>query len=225
MHKKRGYERKTFHELHRDHKLFVIACEGSKTEPNYFRLFEYLSRRVTVDVIGDDEDSVDERNKSAPNWVLDRAITYTEEENLIEDDELWFVMDIDKWDEEQIRLIAQHCFETPNWNIVLSNPCFEVWLILHKKRDLTAFRAMNCRELKHELSLLERGGYNPLKFIPQIHEAILNAKDIDKYPEYFWPEELVTKVYQLCEAVFEKVAANEFDEFLTKTLPGLLRKS
>ncbi len=42
MRKKRGYTREIPTELIRDYKLFAIACEGGKREPEYFRLFEQI---------------------------------------------------------------------------------------------------------------------------------------------------------------------------------------
>ena len=49
--KKRGYSRDVPQELVRDYRLFAIACEGGKREPDYFKLFEHFSKRVKVDVI------------------------------------------------------------------------------------------------------------------------------------------------------------------------------
>lgn len=51
--KKRGYKRETRKDLLRDYKLFAIACEGGKREPQYFQLFEFLSTRIKVDIIED----------------------------------------------------------------------------------------------------------------------------------------------------------------------------
>ena len=49
--KKRGYVRDTPVELVRDYKVFAIACEGGKREPEYFNRFQYLSGKIKVDVI------------------------------------------------------------------------------------------------------------------------------------------------------------------------------
>lgn len=49
--KKRGYNRDTPMELVRDYKVFAIACEGIKTEPRYFNVFQYVSGKIKVDVI------------------------------------------------------------------------------------------------------------------------------------------------------------------------------
>lgn len=136
-HKKRGYTKDIPEELVRDYKLFAIACEGERREPEYFRLFSLMSKKIKVDIIEDivsDEELANKYkqiHRSAPQWVLDRAITYIEKENLIDEDDLWFVIDTDRWTEEQIRNLAEYCESHHNWNIVISNPCFEVWLYFH----------------------------------------------------------------------------------------------
>ena len=84
LHKKRGYKRETPIELVRDYKLFAIACEGRKREPEYFKVFRFFSRKIAVDVIedivSDDEVLGINPNKSAPKWVLERALKYIEKE-------------------------------------------------------------------------------------------------------------------------------------------------
>src|SRR4030042_359862 len=98
-HKKRGYLRDTPLELVRDYKLFAIACEGGKREPGYFNIFQYLSRKIKVDVIEnyvtDNEMQLKYEDKSAPKWVLDRAMKYIEKNDLIDEDDLWILIDRD----------------------------------------------------------------------------------------------------------------------------------
>ncbi|CAG5017771.1 hypothetical protein DYBT9275_05843 [Dyadobacter sp. CECT 9275] len=226
MRKKRGYKRDTPVELVRDYKLFAIACEGQKTEPAYFNLFRHFSRKLSVDII---EEIVTEAeltlihaNKSAPKWVLDRAIKYVEREGLNEEDELWFVMDIDRWSEDQIREIAYYCDQHANWNLVLSNPCFEVWLYLHKKSEIELIPGSACQEYKSELANLELGGYHPLKFIEYFKTAILHAKVIDSQPDHYFPKLKETKVYLLAEAILKSITENDFNNFLNEKLPNLI---
>lgn len=217
--KKRGYDRETPVELVRDYKLFAIACEGNKTEPQYFHLFRYMSNKIAVDVIedivSDDEVNSINPNKSAPRWVLDRALRYVEKEGLSSEDELWFVMDIDRWKDSQIREIAQYCDHTPNWKLVLSNPCFEIWLINHFKKLIN--ENVTCKELKNEISTLIKGGYNPLKIIKHLPEAIENSKSVDADINHFYPVKGTTKVYQLGEALISIIGINDFNTFLKKT--------
>jgi len=228
MRKKRGYNRETPLELVRDYKLFAIACEGEKREPEYFKLFRFLSKKIAVDII---EDIVSEKeaitlnpNKSAPKWVLDRAIKYIEKEGLNDEDELWFVMDIDRWSLLQIKEIADYCKQFPNWNIILSNPCFEVWLYLHKKSDFNLSTSTSCNDFKNEISTLEKGGYHPLKFIANLPFAVKNAKALDNNKKYYFPSINNSKVYKLGEAILKIIGQKGFDDFINIYLPILIKE-
>lgn len=228
MRKKRGYNRETPLKLVRDYKLFAIACEGDKTEPKYFNTFKHLSKKIAVDVIQDvvseDEAISINPNKSAPRWVLDRALRYIEKEGLNDEDELWFVMDIDRWEESQLREIAQHCDDNPNWHIVLSNPCFETWLYYHKTSNIENVDSITCKELKHELSKFNKQGYHPYDFIKNLPEAIKNSKNADSNPDYYFPDKGVTKVYKLGEALLSVIGVNDFQNFIDVTLVNLIKK-
>jgi hypothetical protein len=227
MRKKRGYNKVTPIELVRDYKLFAIACEGEKREPEYFKLFRFLSKKIAVDVIeeivSDEEAMGINPNKSAPKWVLDRALKYIEKEGLSDEDDLWFVMDIDRWETAQLHEIASYCEKFPNWHIVLSNPCFEIWLYFHKKKTFENSTSSNCNDFKNEISTFEKGGYHPLKFIQHLPAAITNAKNADTDEKYFMPNYKVSKVYQLGEAVLQIVGINDFNEFIEQTLPKMLQ--
>jgi hypothetical protein len=229
MHKKRGYNRNIPLVPLRDYRLFAIACEGNKTEPQYFDLFSYMSRKIKVDIIDfeetEEKDQLLIQYKSAPGWVLDKAVKYIDNEGLIEEDTLWFVLDIDRWDKEQLRNIAQLCDDKPNWHIVLSNPCFEVWLYFHKKANIVDSISHSCRDFKHEISTFEQGGYHPLKFITDLETAIVNAKSSDNNIGHYFPEFKETKVYLLGEALLEVIGRKDFEDFLKSRLPLLIEQS
>jgi hypothetical protein len=225
-HKKRGYDRDIPFELVRDYKLFAIVCEGGKREPDYFKKFQYLSKKIKVDVIEscvtDDEMQIYFDDKSSPKWVLERAIKYIDKVGLIDEDDLWIVIDRDKWKEDQIRELASYCDENKNWHLVVSNPCFEVWLYFHMKSDITLSEAISCHEFKAEIGRFDRGGYNPLIFIQRFQEAILNAKATDSDPDHFLPKHKETKVYQLGEAIVSKVSGADLISFINNKIPELI---
>lgn len=227
MYKKRGYKRETPVELVRDYKLFAIVCEGSEREPSYFNVFRYLSSRIAVDVIedivSDEEIKVAQSKKSAPKWLLNRALIYIEKEGLNDEDDLWFVMDVDKWPKKQLRDIALLCEENANWHIVLSNPCFEVWLYFHKRADISVSTSKSSQNFKTEIATLEKGGYHSYSFVPQLPVAIENAKMADSDPNHFMPGFKETKVYQLGEAIMQVIGKNDFDNFIANTLPKLIK--
>ncbi|MCO5949523.1 RloB family protein [Mucilaginibacter flavidus] len=226
MRKKRGYDREVPEELVRDYKLFAIACEGGKREPQYFGVFRYLSPRLAVDVIEDvvtdEEMAVLYTHKSAPRWVLDRAMRYIEKEGLAPEDELWFVLDKDRWSDEQLRGIQEYCEQQPNWHVAISNPCFEVWLYFHMKADIAASASVSCNDFKHEISTFDKGGYHALKYVPLLKEAIKNAENADTHPGHFMPGFKETKMYELAKSVMSFVGENDFDDFLNLKLPKLI---
>jgi len=187
--KNRPYKRG---EPHRDARLFVIACEG-KREKLYFEALVREALRVKIRVLAptDEEDG-----KSAPNWVFQRAKAYVEEYGLQEDDQLWLVMDVDRWGEDNLRDIAKECQERKSWNIALSNPCFELWLILHIS-SVENVVANTCKELKAEIHQKIPGGYKAEVFINDLETAIQRAQKLDKKPDFFLPDKMQTKIYQL----------------------------
>ncbi len=217
MRKKRGYKRENFQKK-RDYKLFAISCEGGEREPEYFELLENLSSRITIDIIEeivpDAEMSKTHQTKSAPRWVLDRAMKYIERENLLDEDELWFVIDVDKWDKKQLIEIANYCKEKKNWHIALSNPCFEVWLAFHKTTVIPKQFVEKSKNMKIFLNNLTKSGYNKENYILQIKQAVENAKNADSDENSFFPKKGETKVYLLIEALMEYVGENDFNKFI-----------
>jgi len=111
--KNRGYKRG---EPHRDATLFVIACEGAVREREYFEHLARYSSHIRVKVLENKD------NNSAPKWLLDSAARFAGEIQLINDDQLWFVMDVDRWPDAQLRAIHLACGERSNWFMAVSNP-------------------------------------------------------------------------------------------------------
>lgn len=192
--KNRGYKKG---EPFRDARLFVIACEGAKREKIYFETLANENQRIKVQVLSP---ALETPGKSAPRWVMDRAIQYVEEFGLAKDDQLWLVMDTDCWSEKALREIAQHCKESLSWNLALSNPYFEVWLYMHLK-DLPKDPVKTCNDLKQSLHTSVPGGYKVEVFVMKIDDAIQRAESNDNHPEYDLPAEMETKVYKLAKAI------------------------
>ena len=155
--------------------LVSIASEG-KTEEQYFDGIHDLDSSEIIKVERlEKEDDTD--TKSHPNHVielLDERKEYWQEHG-IEANELWMVVDRDKQNvsEEQLNAIIDKC-EKEGYNLALSNPTFELWLLMHKsdlkgysKEELLNNEKVNKtrRFIDKELSTI-LGGYNKknLKF-------------------------------------------------------------
>jgi hypothetical protein len=196
--KNRGYKRG---EPHRDATLFVIACEGAVREKEYFEHLGKYTSRIRVRVLENTH------GNSAPKWVMDSAARYEEEIGIRDQDQLWFVIDVDRWPVQQIRSIHEECEKRSNWGIALSNPCFEVWLYLHVD-DIRDSKSTTCNELKGELPEKIQGGYNKEKFIPLIRKAHERALELDNNPKHFMPEPMRTKMHLLTIEILNILGAN-----------------
>lgn len=105
--------------------FLVIICEGAVQEKEYFGFFKQISQRTGITVLPP------ENNESAPKHSLKRAQKYEREEQLNIEDNLWIVSDVDRWEDRDLGKVAKECKRRSNWHLAISNPCFEVWLLMH----------------------------------------------------------------------------------------------
>lgn len=212
--KVRGYTREVTQEKVRDYSLFAIACEGSVTEPGYFRPFDGI-KRIKVDIIESEADDCQQDNgSSSPSKVLERVKAYINENQLSPEhgDSLWCVIDVDRWPMEQIEELHAFCEQKENWHLVISNPCIEIWLLYHTKESLKGLRIKTSKDAKRVLDKIAK--YYYFKYLPLMPDAIRNAKAADSEPESYMPKPLETKVYQLAQALYERIGKPSFDEFV-----------
>jgi len=214
--KVRGYTRDVTHEKVRDYSLFAIATEGTVTEPGYFRPFDGINR-VKVDII---EDESEGNGSSSPRNVLKRVNDYIKKYQLCAEDgdSLWCVIDVDRWPQCQIEELHAFCEQKENWHLVMSNPCIEIWLLYHTLADLSGLGIKTARDAKRVLD--EKSKYYYVKYLPLLPEAVKNAKAADLHPESYMPELLETKVYQLGQALLNRIGKRRFDDFVT-SLPKM----
>lgn len=197
----RAYKRD---EPFRDARLFVIACEGEKREKEYFQALVKNSKRVKVEILAPDPTDAKDRGKSAPKWVHDRVVNYVEDHGLDDHDQLWIVMDIDKWKEEDLRAIFADCQKYHNWHLALSNPAFEVWLYMHVGDIDELPPRCKLKTLLHQ----KVGGSNSADdFVVKLDQAIKQAEEKDN-KDFFIPENHRTKVYLLAQEL-QKFVKND----------------
>lgn len=107
-------------------RLFVVSVEGAVTE------VEYLERLGRIYYACSIIEILRNVNNSSPFSVLDRIKNCRC--SLKRGDELWCVVDKDKWTDEQLDAVAEWS-QVPGGgisrNFGLSNPKIELWLLLH----------------------------------------------------------------------------------------------
>jgi len=196
-------------------KLYIIAAEGQKTEPSYFDalrkhyMFHHRESRVHVHIL---KRPPEDTGKSAPEYVKKMLEDFFQENSDYEFqsdyDEFWLVADTDKWQSQNAKLsaLATICKEK-KYHIAVSNPCFELWLILH----LTAYdnikneietsntKSHICKQIHIKLRQEHRLSGDYLEYLPLIHQAIERAKKMDTDPERDYPENIGTRVYLLIQ--------------------------
>jgi hypothetical protein len=170
------YEKKT---PFRDAFYLIIVCEGKNREPHYFRFFDGMSSRVKIV-------PVESGAGSAPKLLIETAIAKEAElDDKGDQDQLWFVIDTDRW-REQLHEIRQACDQHVHWWVAQSNPCFEVWLYFHAKAVLPEDALIfQCNHWKPYLPTVIQGGFNNDFHPIAIETAILSAKASYKGTGYF----------------------------------------
>lgn len=197
-------------------RLIVIAAEGRDTENIYFEAMKLsmCASNVQVEVLHRDDDG------SSPENVLNQILGFMKEYNIEEDDQLWVVVDRDKWTSKMLSSVARYCTKNYNLHFCVSNPCFELWLLLHLE-DVTGYDeqqknalAANKRNSKHGDTWLKKrmrtlmghyheSDYDALALLPMIDSAINRAEQLDLRPVDRWPQSVGTRVYLLARSIMD----------------------
>ena len=155
----------------------LIVCEGSSTEPSYFRAFRGQLRlyAVQVDVVG-------LLCQSRPIQVVDHAI-FKKKSALRQSlpyNKVWCVIDVEAPVPHESLTQAIAKARDNKINVILSNPCFEYWFLLHFKKTITAFpndtTVYNSLKQVHKSYKKTRIGFDIL--FPRTHTAIKHAQEV-----------------------------------------------
>jgi RloB-like protein len=182
----------------RDARLFVIATEGEKTEKQYFEMFG--NSKIKVEIL----ETVD--RDSAPQFVLERLDSFKDRFDLSDEDMLWLVIDVDQWYKHKHLIYVCREAKQKNYNLAVSNPCFEVWLNFHFE-DLNP-ADIACSDFGKRLREI-LGSYNKsnldLSLYSQsnIEDAINRAKSLHPNHQQHWPPTIGSHVYRLVEILLQ----------------------
>ena len=175
-------------------KLFVLAVEGVKTEPQYFGIFNNQQSVIRVSCLKS-------RHGSSPLHVLKRMEDHLRQVELRSTDEAWLVVDKDQWTDEQLVQLHDWAQTGENFGFALSNPKFEYWLLLHFEDGNDIASARDCTErLKRHLTDYDKG-IDGRKFTNERIEAAIRRARLRDNPKCIdWPRSLGgTTIYRLVE--------------------------
>lgn len=211
-------KRKDFARLEgvRSARLVVIAGEGRYTESIYFNAVkdELRAPNVHVEILDRDSD------ESSPESVHRQVADFMHQYNIEDDDELWLVIDRDRWRERMLSQVAQLCAQNPHLHFCMSNPCFELWLLLHledveqyddsMKKNLLQNKKNKSgitwlkKRMKDLLGSYSESSYDVKRLIPYADIALERARILDKNPLDRWPQSIGSRVYLLMESIIGK---------------------
>lgn len=179
--------------------LYIVATEGEKTEKRYFDEFnnDEFRKNIQVRVLPA------QRGASAPQQVLKRLQKFVRTQDVREGDELWVVVDVDSWGEHALDNLCQQCARL-GFSVAVSNPCFELWLVLHQEKPPIPQKNKDCeRELERLLGHYDKADYDVRKLLQHVSLAIKNAQQRDHDQEETWPHSPGTHVYKMVKKLIQ----------------------
>jgi hypothetical protein len=198
----------------RDARLIVIATEDTDATTSYFAAMAspkyYQNSKVHVEVLAR------ETKASAPEYILAQLNQWLTEYQIGEDDELWLVIDVDRWGDKKLNQIAKECFQK-KIDLAVSNPAIELWFLLHltdvmqydenMRHELQRNTKVSPKRTRLEKTIIDlvgrydKGNLHVDDYLPHVESAIAWAEKLDTNPNDRWPQQLGTRVYLLARSI------------------------
>ncbi|MEI8295529.1 MAG: RloB family protein [Alphaproteobacteria bacterium] len=189
--------------IREEYDMVLIVCEGSETEPNYFKRLRNHYKLSTVNI------NIAPATESDPVSVVNSA--KKEAEKAKEPyDRVFCVYDLvgsqkEKYDQAMSLIKASD----GQIKAITSHPCFEVWVLLHFTYSTASFdkagKSSACGNVIKEIEDKHIPSYNkgdPTLF-DELHsrmdKAIENAKKLEKYNQETGSENPGTNLHHLVD--------------------------
>lgn len=203
-------------------KMFILSYEGKVSEKKYFEDFrnsELFNDNGLIEIISLKRPS----NRGSDPINVKKLLQEAKKEYRFKaTDEFWLIIDRDDWEEihnHNFDKLVDNCKKENNFFLAMSNPCFEIWLILHLK-DINEYDESEKQKIiandkisnaKNHIDIvlgeIQGRGYNkrpnPRIFLPLTNIAIERAKELNKENEDY-PTLLGSHVYKLIEKLIIK---------------------
>ncbi len=160
-------------------KLILIGCEGkNQTEKNYFLNFNKIQSEYRI---------IEAKGiKSDPKGVLNDLCKSMEKEELVIDEgdipACFIDVDFSASRKTVLRSVLKVAKEK-NIQVYLSNPCFEIWYLLHFRYSTKQYNSNEevINDLKKYLNSYKKNQIVFDTLLPLVSTAITNAKKLISY--------------------------------------------
>ena len=153
----------------------LVVTEGKKTEPDYLLDLNRQEFRLSIQVSDGHSD---------PGHVVSGAVRRKRdsEDGPVSYDEIWCVFDADDISAETLESAMDRARSEGIW-VALSNPCFELWLLLHYR--YTTGQMRTCKKarnlLRKHVPGYEKSAPACSELRERLAEAIANAEKLRKH--------------------------------------------
>ena len=187
--------------------VVLLATEGEKTEAIYFEMLRHRCREVVTVLV-----SAGRPGESNPTRVLKRLreelAKRRRNRDWIEGDSAWLVVDTDRWTVSERSDVLKEQAQG-DFRLAASNPCFELWLLLHFRDAWPSVAGENLSGLLGGTDCLgtyAKASYPVEALWPRIREAIKRAGRSDAAPKSEWPSPGSTRVHHALQVILEPAA-------------------
>ena len=191
--RRRQYLRKRGHKRFRS--LFVLAVEGAKTEPEYFDILNKWASEVQIICLACN-------GKTTPRHIENLFVKFERGFRSTVPYDKWIVIDKDRNSNRELRALRSCLGSKFTDNVVVSNPKFEFWLLLHFEHGSGLRSPKDCdRRLRKYLSHYSKG-VSASDISPEcVAVAIERAATRDRLCLGEWPQLFGTTVYKLVSRI------------------------
>lgn len=167
----------------------LIVTEGSQTEPRYFDYFRTRQKNIEIQIIGNKQKG----SRTDYLSLVKKAMEYKNKNQISTSygDQIWIVADgdVNYNNPDPIRLKNTQLMNARNLaakndiNIALSNPCFELWYLMHFKYSTSYLKDYNAVAslLKNYISDYDKKSDIAEILSPHLTNAIHNAAKLEDY--------------------------------------------
>lgn len=159
-----------------------IHTEGKITEPGYLNMLGRIYRqKVYLDI---------DTTGQVPKSLVEQACQDEDERRRqrrpvppYDYDEIWCVFDVDE--HHDINQVINRARQK-RVNVAVSNPCFELWLVLHNQDQTANIHRRKIQRLAQELGLIEGKSIDDSSFthlLEKYENAKRRAKELDRWHE------------------------------------------
>lgn len=172
----------------------LVLCGGQVAEPEYFEGLKTWAQNAEYAI-------TIRSHRSGPARLVERAIESSDDY-----DEPWCVTDVDQFldvEEAAARIATAHAV-----HLLISNPCFGLWLLLHQA-DHRAWISC-CNGVTRELRRYVPGYDKSVEFMryqPGLEDAIERAKRLGEIEERF--PNPSSGVWELVERILTRNTENQ----------------